>query len=95
MGTLRDAVAGGITWRLSRTALSRMALLELELWTTGLCALIGRPAALELSRAVEGATRQTLFCHIILPFCTNGLVRMFSWTRVPQPLQNDEPEGRF
>ncbi|WP_158814148.1 ABC transporter permease [Methylocapsa sp. S129] len=56
--------------------------IELGLWTTGLCALIGLPAALALARATRGRARQVLFLLIILPFWTNGLVRIFSWTIV-------------
>lgn len=56
--------------------------LSLGLWTTFLCALIGWPAALALSRAVGGRVRAALFLLTILPFWTNGLVRIFSWTMV-------------
>lgn len=56
--------------------------LTLGFWTTGLCALIGLPAALALARVTRGRTRQVLFLLIILPFWTNGLVRVFSWTMV-------------
>ncbi len=56
--------------------------IELGLWTTGLCALIGLPAALALSRATQGRSKVVLFMLIILPFWTNGLVRIFSWTMV-------------
>jgi spermidine/putrescine transport system permease protein len=56
--------------------------LKLGLWTTGLCAALGLPAALALARATRGRLRQTLFLLIILPFWTNGLVRIFSWTMV-------------
>jgi spermidine/putrescine transport system permease protein len=54
--------------------------LQLGLWTTGLCALIGLPTAIALARATRGRIRQILFLLIILPFWTNGLVRIFSWT---------------
>lgn len=56
--------------------------LSLGFWTTGICAVIGLPAALALARATRGRTRQVLFLLIILPFWTNGLVRIFSWTMV-------------
>ena len=56
--------------------------IELGLWTTGLCALIGLPAALALARSTRGRSRQVLFLLIILPFWTNGLVRVLSWTLV-------------
>lgn len=56
--------------------------LSLGSWTTAICALIGLPAALALARATRGRMRQVLFFLIILPFWTNGLVRIFSWTMV-------------
>jgi spermidine/putrescine transport system permease protein len=56
--------------------------IELGLWTTGLCALIGLPAAIALARATRGRVKQVLFLLIILPFWTNGLVRIFSWSIV-------------
>ncbi len=56
--------------------------LALGLWTTGLCALIGWPAALALSRAVRGRARDAIFLLTILPFWTSGLVRVLSWTMV-------------
>jgi spermidine/putrescine transport system permease protein len=56
--------------------------IEIGLWTTGLCALIGLPAAIALARATRGRSRQILFLLIVLPFWTNGLVRVFSWTMV-------------
>lgn len=55
---------------------------SLGLWTTGLCILIGLPAALALARATQGRVRQVMFLLVILPFWTNGLVRVFSWTMV-------------
>ena len=56
--------------------------IQIGLWTTGLCALIGLPAALALARATSGRSKHVLFLLIILPFWTNGLVRVFSWTMV-------------
>ena len=56
--------------------------LAMGFWTTGICALVGLPAALALARATRGRSRQVLFMLIILPFWTNGLVRVFSWTMV-------------
>ena len=50
--------------------------------TTAICAAIGLPAALALARATQGRSRQVLFLLIVLPFWTNGLVRIFSWTMV-------------
>ena len=56
--------------------------LALGFWTTAICAVVGLPAALALSRATRGRARQVLFFLVILPFWTNGLVRIFSWTMV-------------
>lgn len=56
--------------------------LTLGFWTTGLCAAIGLPAAVALARATRGRSRQVLFLLIVLPFWTNGLVRVFSWSIV-------------
>ena len=54
------------------------------LWTTGLCALIGLPTAIALARTTRGRVRQVIFLLVVLPFWTNGLVRIFSWTMVLQ-----------
>ena len=59
--------------------------LKLGFWTTGLCALIGLPTALAIARATRGRVRQTVFLLTILPFWTNGLVRIFSWTMLMRP----------
>ncbi|KQT54280.1 peptide ABC transporter permease [Aureimonas sp. Leaf454] len=56
--------------------------LLLGLWTTVLCAAIGFLTALALVRATVGRVRETLLLLILLPFWTNGLVRVFSWTMV-------------
>ncbi|MGK9170514.1 ABC transporter permease [Inquilinus limosus] len=56
--------------------------LSIGIWTTLICAVIGLPAALALARSTFGRTRQVLFLLVILPFWTNGLVRVFSWTMV-------------
>jgi len=56
--------------------------IQIGLWTTGLCALVGLPAAIALARATRGRSQQVLFLLIVLPFWTNGLVRVFSWTMV-------------
>jgi spermidine/putrescine transport system permease protein len=56
--------------------------IQIGLWTTGLCALIGLPSAIALARATRGRTRHVLFMLMVLPFWTNGLVRVFSWTMV-------------
>ena len=51
-------------------------------WTTLICAVLGFFAALALARATIGRARETLLILILLPFWTNGLVRVFSWTMV-------------
>jgi spermidine/putrescine transport system permease protein len=56
--------------------------IQLGLWTTGLCAVIGLPAALALAKLIRGRSQKILFFLIILPFWSNGLVRIFSWTMV-------------
>jgi spermidine/putrescine transport system permease protein len=56
------------------------ASLRLGAWTTGICAAVGLPAALAIARATRGRVQQTVFLLTILPFWTNGLVRIFSWT---------------
>lgn len=56
--------------------------IQLGLWTTGVSALIGLPAALALAKATRGRSQKVLFFLIILPFWSNGLVRIFSWTMV-------------
>jgi spermidine/putrescine transport system permease protein len=82
---------GAIDWTLGnyRSFLNRpylfsvaWASFKLGFWTSAICALIGLPAALALARSTWGRTRQVLFFLIILPFWTNGLVRIFSWTMV-------------
>lgn len=56
--------------------------LVIGFWTTLLCAIFGFLAAVALARATSGRTRETLLILILLPFWTNGLVRIFSWTMV-------------
>ncbi|KAA0693786.1 ABC transporter permease [Neorhizobium sp. P12A] len=51
-------------------------------WTTFFCAVLGFFAALALARATIGRTKEVLLILILLPFWTNGLVRVFSWTMV-------------
>jgi spermidine/putrescine transport system permease protein len=46
------------------------------------CLLIGYPTALILARHVKGRWRETLLLMIVLPFWSNALVRVFSWTMV-------------
>ncbi|WP_244493510.1 ABC transporter permease [Aureimonas sp. N4] len=56
--------------------------LLIGLWTTAICAVLGFLAALALVRATAGRVREVLLILVILPFWTNGLVRVFSWTMV-------------
>lgn len=51
-------------------------------WTTFFCAVLGFTAALALVRATSGRMREVLLILVLLPFWTNGLVRIFSWTMV-------------
>ncbi|WP_119459691.1 ABC transporter permease [Rhodospirillaceae bacterium SYSU D60014] len=46
------------------------------------CVLIGYPAALILAHHVPNRWREALFLLIVLPFWSNALVRIFSWTMV-------------
>ncbi|MBC8130011.1 MAG: ABC transporter permease [Rhizobiaceae bacterium] len=62
----------GVAWRS----------LSIGLWTTALCAVLGFLAALALAKATAGRARETLLVLVLLPFWTNGLVRVFSWTMV-------------
>ena len=52
--------------------------LEVTLW----CAIIGFPAAYVLARVLKGRAREAIFLLVILPFWSNGLVRIFSWAMV-------------
>jgi len=56
--------------------------IQLGLWTTGFCVLLGLPTALALARSTFGRSRTVLLLLIILPFWTNRLVLVFSWTMV-------------
>ncbi len=49
---------------------------------TAFCLLLGFPCALALSKSIGGRTKEALFLLIILPFWSNALVRIFSWTMV-------------
>ncbi len=51
-------------------------------WTTFFCALLGFFAALALVHGTRGRVRETVLILTLLPFWTNGLVRVFSWTMV-------------
>lgn len=52
--------------------------LEVTLW----CLLIGFPAAYVLAKVLRGRSREAVFLLVILPFWSNGLVRIFSWAMV-------------
>ena len=49
---------------------------------TSFCLLLGFPCALALAKSIRGRTKEALFLLIILPFWSNALVRIFSWTMV-------------
>jgi spermidine/putrescine transport system permease protein len=52
--------------------------LEVTLW----CIVIGYPAAYVLAKVFKGRGREAIFLLVILPFWSNGLVRIFSWAMV-------------
>lgn len=52
--------------------------LEVTFWS----ALIGFPAAYVLAKVIRGRSREAIFLLVILPFWSNGLVRIFSWSMV-------------
>ncbi|MFV0490632.1 MAG: ABC transporter permease [Pseudorhodobacter sp.] len=56
--------------------------LMMGFWTTLFCAILGFFAALALVRATAGRSREVLLVLVLLPFWSNGLVRIFSWTMV-------------
>jgi spermidine/putrescine transport system permease protein len=56
--------------------------LMLGFWTTLFAFLVGYPAAYALAKKVKGRWREALFLLIVLPFWSNALVRVFSWTMV-------------
>lgn len=49
---------------------------------TLLCFLFGFPCAFVLAKLIRSRWREALFLLIILPFWSNALVRIFSWTMV-------------
>jgi spermidine/putrescine transport system permease protein len=55
---------------------------SLALWTTAVSVVLGLLAALAIVRTTMGAWRHVILLLVILPFWTNGLVRVFSWTMV-------------
>ena len=56
--------------------------LRLGLDVTFWCLLIGFPAAYVLAKVLKGRSREAVFLLVILPFWSNGLVRIFSWAMV-------------
>lgn len=46
------------------------------------CFLFGFPCALVLAKVVKGRWREAMFLLVIIPFWSNALVRIFSWTMV-------------
>ena len=55
---------------------------SLALWTTAASVVLGLLTALAIVRTTTGAWRHVILLLVILPFWTNGLVRVFSWTMV-------------
>ncbi|MBN9045559.1 MAG: ABC transporter permease [Rhizobiales bacterium] len=58
------------------------ASLRLGMTVTFWCAVLGYPAAYVLAKVLKGRSREAIFLLVILPFWSNGLVRIFSWTMV-------------
>ena len=56
--------------------------LMLGFHVTLVCLLVGYPAALLLARYVKGRSREAILLLIVLPFWSNALIRVFSWTIV-------------
>jgi spermidine/putrescine transport system permease protein len=90
---MSDLPLGGRTWSFTldnyRQFLDRgiysallMRSLRLGLEVTVYCALIGFPCAYVLARILKGRSREAIFLLVILPFWSNGLVRIFSWAMV-------------
>lgn len=46
------------------------------------CFVFGFPCALVLAKVVKGRWREAMFLLVIIPFWSNALVRIFSWTMV-------------
>ena len=56
--------------------------LMLGFYVTLACVIFGYPAALFLARYVKGRSREAILLLIVLPFWSNALIRVFSWTIV-------------
>jgi spermidine/putrescine transport system permease protein len=61
-------------------------LLGSSLWlgasVTFWCIVLGFPSAYVLAKVFKGRSREAIFLLVILPFWSNGLVRIFSWAMV-------------
>ena len=66
-------------WPLTRWSI------ELGFWVTLVCLVVGYPAAYALAKRIKGRWREAIFLLIVLPFWSNALVRIFSWTMVLRP----------
>lgn len=69
-----------LTQGLYTTLLARSLRLGAEV--TFWCFVLGFPAAFALAKLVKGRSREAIFLLVILPFWSNGLVRVFSWAMV-------------
>lgn len=69
---LERSLYASLLWRSLRLGL------EVTLW----CAVIGFPCAYVLAKVLRGRSREAIFLLVILPFWSNGLVRIFSWAMV-------------
>lgn len=69
---LERELYGRLLWRSLRLGL------EVTFW----CTLIGFPCAYVLAKMLKGRSREAIFLLVILPFWSNGLVRVFSWAMV-------------
>ncbi|HEV7253029.1 MAG TPA: ABC transporter permease [Mesorhizobium sp.] len=90
---LSDLPFGGRAWEVTlenyRTVLGQSlyttllaSSLRLGAEVTFWCFVIGFPAAFALAKLVRGRSREAIFLLVILPFWSNGLVRVFSWAMV-------------
>lgn len=59
-----------------------LASLRLALEVTFWCLVLGFPTAFVLAKVLKGRNREMIFLLVILPFWSNGLVRIFSWAMV-------------
>lgn len=56
--------------------------LRLAFEVTFWCIVLGFPSAYVLAKVLKGRSREAIFLLVILPFWSNGLVRIFSWSMV-------------